>query len=233
MIPFWSLAEGCMMDTYEGRFCKGKDRGSEIESALGPELIVKVPSREEKASRYVLKVSNVPNRPMGDIARAIVGWSTRPAYGVMRNGEFVQDESAAPAHNLTNVSHEGSHRRGESFEFTMIYPHCVAGNQEIIRDAMRDGDYGPFEMCQLAILSREDASFYNKERNNLLIVEINGCGEKVLRHPRIDQKSMLFARRVGNKIRRLENRRDIQETMYWDAERDGRISEYPFLPGEK
>jgi hypothetical protein len=232
MVPFWSLAEGCMMDAYNRRICKGEN-GSKIERIYGPDLIMKVPSREKKASRYVLRVNDIPHGSMSDKDRAVVGWNTRPSYGVIRDGEFVQDESAAPGHKLPNLSHEGSHRSGEDFKFTMLYPHCDAANQEIIRQFMGVGDLKPFEMSQLAVLSREDASFYNKERNNLLVYELNENGECVLRHPRIDQKSMLFARRVGNNIRTLEHIGDIQETMYWDPERDGKISQYPFLPGER
>jgi hypothetical protein len=232
MVPFWSLAEGCMIDAYSGRVCLGEN-GSKVERVYGPEVIVKVPSRDKKASKYVVKFSNVPRREMENAERAVVGWDTRPAYGRIVNGEFVQDESASPAHKLTNVSHEGSHRHGESFIFTAIYPHCVAAYQEIIRNAMRDGDYSPMEMSQFAILSREDAAFYNKVRNNLLISETTPAGTNVLKHPRLDQQSMLIARNVANKVRMLEKKGDIQDTMYWDQTRDKAIADYPFLPGEK
>lgn len=231
MIPFWSLAEGCMMDAYNARVCLG-EAGSKVERAYGPEVIVKVPSREKKASRYVVKFSNIPCREMENSERAVVGWNTRPAYGRIVDGEFVQDESASPAHNLTNVSHEGGHRNGESFLFTMVYPHCVAAYQEIIRNAMREGDFSPLEMSQIAVLARDDAAFYNKVRNNILMAEQNGNRGYILKHPRIDQKSMLISRRVADKVRRLSPG-EIQETMYWNEQRDGRIADYPFLPGEK
>ena len=232
MVPFWSLAEGDMIDAYNGRVCLGEN-GSKVERVYGPEVIVRVPSRDKKASRYVVKFSNVPHRGMENTERAVVGWNTRPAYGRMKDGEFIQDESAFPAHKLTNVSHEGSHRRGESFIFTAIYPHCVAAYQEIIRNAMRDGDYSPMEMSQFAILSRDDAAFYNKIRNNILIPETTPSRTHVLKHPRLDQQSMLIARRVADKVRMLEKKGDFQDTMYWDEGRDGRIKDYPVLPGEK
>jgi hypothetical protein len=231
LVPFWSIAEGCMIDSYNSRICKGEN-GSRVERVYGSEVIVKIPSRNKKSGRYVAKFSNVPNRKMSPENKAVVGWNTKPAYGRMIDGEFVQDESASPIHKLTNVSHEGSHRRGESFQFTMIYPHCVAGYQSIIRNAMREGDFSPLEMSQFAILSRDDAAFYQKVRNNILIAEKNDSGDYILKYPRIDQKSMIISRRVGNNIRRL-NRGEVQKTMYWDAERDGKISDYPFLLGKK
>ena len=231
MIPFWSIAEGCMIDCYNSRECKG-EHGSKIERIYGPEVILRVPSRNKKQSKYVIKFSNVPNRELGLIDRAVIGWNTKPAYGRFKEGEFIQDESASPLHKLTNVSHDGCHRIGESFDFTIVYPHCIAAYQELVRGAMKRGDFSPLEMSQFAILSREDASFYNKVRNNLLIVEKNDAGKDVLKKPRIDQKSMLIARRVGNRVKKL-NAGEIQETMYWDIERDGRIKDYPFLLGEK
>ena len=41
-----------------------------------------------------------------------------------------------------------------------------------------------------------------------------------------------MARRVGNRIRELKPG-EVQETIHWDAERDGKISQYPVLPGEE
>ena len=64
MIPFSSLAGGCMMDAYNGRVCKGEN-GSKIEGIYGPEIIVRVPSKKKNSSRYVLKVSDVPNGAAG------------------------------------------------------------------------------------------------------------------------------------------------------------------------
>ena len=232
MVPFWSIAEGCMVDSYNSRICKGEN-GSKVERVYGPEVIVKVPSRHKKAQKYVIKFSNVPSKEFTDNQNAVIGWNTRPAYGKMVDENFVQDESFAPLHKLTNLSHEGSHRNGESFQFTMVYPHCVAAYQAILRQAMNnEKDFSSLEMSQYALLSREDASFYNKLRNNVLIREKNEEGDYVLRRPRLDQKSMLLARRVGNKVKKLE-KGQIQETMFWDAERDGRIADYPFLVGER
>ena len=53
MVPFWSLAEGDMIDAYNGRVCLGEN-GSKVERVYGPEVIVRVPSRDKKASRYVV-----------------------------------------------------------------------------------------------------------------------------------------------------------------------------------
>jgi len=235
LVPFWALGGGNQIDVYSQRIREKlkQNSGTEVLRDYSPEVIVKVPSTEEKHGRYTVKWHNVTRRSIHEQERAIIGWGTRPAYGVIHEDDFVQREDAAPLHEFyASISHEGKHRHGESFEFTQIHPHSIGSWYEIIRDSIREGDYATLEMSQYALLSREDAAYWNKLNNNVLVIE-NGLSEKpVIKHPRIDHLSVLFGRRVQNNLRRL-NRGEVQTTLYWDAERDGKIAKYPVLPGEE
>ncbi|MFA5992814.1 MAG: hypothetical protein WC796_03855 [Candidatus Pacearchaeota archaeon] len=241
LVPYWALCNGTVLDAYSQRICKklpfNKDHpeqaGTIVERNYAPEFITRVPSTEDGKGRYLVKWHNVPIRSIREDDRAVIGWSTRPAYGRVSEGAFEEREDLAPMHEFfTQISHEGSHRRGESFEFTLVDPHAFASWSELLRFSMREGDYSPWDTSQYALLSRLDAAYWNKENNNLLVREKNTQGNYVFKHPRIDQLSVLFARHVGARIKQLSPGQ-VQETMYWDPERDGKIGRYPVLPGEK
>ena len=91
---------------------------------------------------------------------------------------------------------------------------------------MRQRNEVPFEMSQFAVPSREDIPYALKLDNNILIREKDKEGNPVLRHLSMDQYSMLVARRVAKYI--TQQKEGAQRTMHWDAERDGRIRDYPW-----
>jgi len=229
--------QGTILDAYSGRVCRKLPKeflnaGAFVERDYSPELIVKVPSTTKGKKQYTQRWSDVPTAKNPRDGRAIIGWNTKPAYGTIVEDSFVADEGESPEHKQTNFSHEGKKGYGGSVKLNVIYPHCMAGHQELVRAFMRQGDLSPLEMSQFAIPSREDMVFYNKLRNNILIRGENS--EEITGRPlRINELSTLMARRVANKIRRLDKVGDIQKTMFWDPERDGKISDYPCLPGEE
>ena len=233
MVLFWGVGGGNVMDVYSQRMCKGETAGTRVLRDYAPIFILKVPSTEKKKGRYTVKFHDVPTRKQDDAYKAVIGWNTKPAYGIITESEFQENQGEGPLHELyTEISHEGKHRRGETFGHTIVDPHAVAAWSELLRESMRQGDYSPWEMSQYPLLSREDAAYWNKLNNNLLVAEKTKGGTYVLKHPRIDQLSVLMARRVGNRIRELKPG-EVQETIHWDAERDGKISQYPVLPGEE
>jgi len=235
MIPFWALCAGNMIDVYSQRVCKDLpwDAGSSVQRDYAPNFIVKVPSTSEGQGRYIIKWLDVPTGEQSKENKAVLGWNTRPTFGKTKEGVFESKDNFGPLYKFfQELSHEGKHRRGETFEFTLIDPHVVASWAELLRQKMREGDFAPWEMSQLPLISRDDAAYWNKLNNNLLILERNSKKEYVTKHPRIDQLSVLMARHIGNKIKKLKLG-EVQETMFWDPDRDGKISKYPVLPGER
>ena len=93
----------------------------------------------------------------------------------------------------------------------MIYPHDVHSHQVIVREHMREHNLLPLERSQYAIPSRMAAAFWgNLDR---VLVADNG-----LRKLHIDEKSMMISRLAAVK--------GVDEVLFWDAERDGRIRDY-------
>ena len=249
LVPFNAVADGAILDSYSERIKSNLpfDCGSKVIHVYGSDVYVKVPSEEQGKGRYTVLWENVPIRGMNKSKRelkesereltesdrrAVLGWSTSPAYGIIKDGEFRGSLDAMPGNLQTHVSHEGSHRVGQAFKFKLMDNHSVASHREMVRHFMRGNDWRPMEMSQIANVSKADSAFYNRVRNNFLIMTRDKNGNPIFSQPREDQEAMLIARRVGNYIKELKEG-EIQETMYWDPVRDGSVMGYSVLPGEK
>ena len=239
LTPFWGIMGGTHHDAYTGRICKKLPKeflnaGAFVKWAEGPNVFVQVPSQEKGGKPYLEKWSNVPFVKNYKLNK-VMTWNTRVLYGKINSetNEFEEDEASQPLYVAYHVGYERKGREKESSDFSIIDQRGFAGHQEIIRYFMRHGIYEPevLKYSQLAIPSREDALFWNKLNNNVLILEENESGNKNPKHPRVDQLSMIMSRRIGKYI----NQKDSygQVTMFWHPERDGRIRDYPVLPGEE
>ena len=235
LTSFRDVMDGAMIDSYTGKVCKTLPKefnaGAFVEYDYGPNVFVKVPSKRKGHDKYLVKWSNVATKDVP--SKKILAWNTRPYYGVFDGeGNFVVSPDAEPEHKAHNVGHAGNMSEGESFDYFTLYPQGVAAHNTLIRYFMRQSNLIPLQMSQVAIPSYSDASFWNKLRNNVLILENSNGQGQVPKPLRIDQKSMLMARRVAKYFRfRLPD--EITQSMYWDSERDGRIRDYPWQPGEK
>lgn len=215
-IPFWSIMDGCLRDTYDGQVCNNLrhlNAGAEIEfdkggvkaATEGLAVVVKVPSSTQGQGRYRIKFIHVPISD--NEHKRVTCWKTRPAYS--------SDNSA---HKTFNIRYLEADYIDDS-DFHMIYPQDVHGYHMIVRHFMQQHNLVPFERSQIAMPSKTAAEFWSKLCNNVLIWDPTINSDKgSYRHLHIDEKSVLQARQVGVL--------GPEETMYWDAERDGRIRDY-------
>ena len=126
---------------------------------------------------------------------------------------------------------------------SIVDPIGVGGFHEMVRYFMAVQEtYEPevLKYSQIAIPSFEDMAYWNKLVNNLVFRERVDKENFVYRPARIDQLSILMARRIGKHALERDQRYvgvdgipGIPVTMFWHQKRDGRIRDYPVLPGEK
>ena len=224
VVPFWSILDGCRRDTYDQKVCKKlpfKNIGSKVEPYVdskdverkGGKVAVRFPSTYKGDRPYKIRWENLAIIDNED--KRIIGWGTTPSYilledEVVDESELVRRRFKEPIHKLYNFGYKNP-------EFDMRYPQETGSHQIMIRHFMREHNLVPFEMSQYAVSSRMSADFYTKLRNNVAIFD------KTLERPKfrklhIDEVCSCISRHVGHF--------DPDETMYWDAERDGRIRDY-------
>jgi len=231
LTSFWAIMEGAKLDAYTGRVCENlpnPNAGACVERVYGPNVIVKVPSRTKGHNRYTIRWENIATSEAGKNAR-VLAWGSRPVFGsVTASGNFHESLNGIPTHLTYNVGH---HKDGSSSrEFTPLYPHGVAAHQTLLRYFLKEvRDRTPLRASQIPVPSRADAAFWNKLENNILVKYIGENGKESFRPLRIDQKSILMARRVG----KYAATPGIPKAMYWDGIRDAHIANYPWLPGEE
>lgn len=205
-IPFWSVAEGCRRDSYDMKVCKQLPpefgNGSKVEAYEGRNgeaiVIVKIPSSTKGVAPYKMRWENVAVSDTPQ--KRVTGWGTRPSF-----------EKAVP-HDLYNF--------GFKTAADYAYPHWIHAHQAIVRHFWGEHNLIPLEMSQYAILSREGADFFFKLCNNVVVHDETVEKDSKLRHLHIDEASTLMARFIA-----LRGPRNV---IYWDAERDGRIRDYPW-----
>jgi len=217
LIPFWSVMDGCKRDTYD-QWVKEKfpqfTPGSTIETyedvvtSDGVEAVVTVPSSTKGKGRYRIRWRHLCDREEG---KRVNSWSTRPEYEKEEIGS-----DAEPTHRVYNIRY--GRGRGWTDENYMIYPQDVHSHQVIVREFMRRHNLIPMERSQYAIPSQMAASFWGKLGNNVLVDDPTLEGKDKLRKMHLDEKSMMIGRLAG--VEGVEN------VLYWDAERDGRIKDY-------
>lgn len=216
-VPFWSIMDGCMRDTYDQTVCKSMPEafgaGSEVEFANGGKrvskegltVVVRVPSSTEGEGKYRIKWTHVPVED--NIWKRVACWKTRPGYGTEN-----------PDHEVFNIKYMEMEDLDDS-DFHMIYPQDVHASHIVIRHFMRNHNLVPFERSQIAIPSKVAAEYWGKLCNNIVIWDPSlSQGKGDYRHLHLDEKSMLQARQVGVL--------GPEATMYWDVERDGKIGDY-------
>jgi len=232
LTSFWSIMNGAKMDGYNSRICSRMppvfNAGTKVKIDHGPTIFVEVPSSTKGKSKYPQQWLDVAT-DLHDSRNRIKCWSTKPTYGRFEGDCFIEDFSKSPESTRYNYGNEGKFKDGCNYKFQELDPKAVAGYYGIIRHFRERGNLAPLTYSQFAIPSRSDVIFWNKLENNVLIKEVNLSGKEVFRHPRMDQLSMLFARWIAQK---MNDETQVQETMYWDPSRDGKISDYPWLKEE-
>jgi hypothetical protein len=237
LISFWAIDHGNMLDSFSERMkvnLPNFDVGAKVERNYAPNIYLKVPSKQKGKGRYTQLWRNVPTEE--NDSRRVLAWNTSNTYGSVVDNSFQEDVSAGPGYKNYQIGQENPRGEAASLQFRFVDDHDVEGYSEMIRYFMRRGNLVPLEMSQIAIPSREDIPFARKLDNNLLIRTVNKSGES-FNHPREDQYSILRGRHIAKHIRSEEEARKqtsvVEPTMYWDPERDGRIRDYPWRPGEK
>jgi hypothetical protein len=172
----------------------------------GAKIVCKIPSRTQKKSRYVVRLENVPVRD-NSYKRAII-------WGVKSN--FDQH----PMHSNYNLRFTWETGKEGSDVFTW-YPHDIAAyiaSAKKFRTDQVPGNIVPLQMCPFPLISRLEGDFYRNLCNNVLIFDPTLKSKEKLRNLNIGEKSILISRSISVM--------GHDETMYWDASRDGKLKDY-------
>lgn len=226
-VPFWAIMEGCRRDTYDLKVCKSMsdklDVGSKVipyvdanrVESEGGTVLVRVPSSSKGEKSYLVRWNHVAVKD--NPQKRVICWGTVPNFVVSGEDELA---NAEPMHKMYNIRYTCREDR-EGSQFNMIYPQDIESHQAMIRCFMGHHNIIPLERSQYAIPSVEAAEFWTKLCNNVLVEDLtlkDKSKKDSYRKLHIDEKCMLQARQVGVL--------GAQRTMYWDAERDGRIKDY-------
>ena len=178
----------------------------------GADVVCRVPSKQKKKPRYVIKLKHVPVE--GSTERRAVTWSLSAEGGQWDERE----ESQEPMSGVMNMryTYEDDKEGSDIFTFT---PHQIAACLGVINYHNKEHNWTPFEMSQFAIPSKMAADFYRKLCNNVAVFDPTVVSNKQkLRKLHRAEKSILIARLIGDQ--------GHDATVYWDPGRDGKLRNY-------
>ncbi len=208
-VPFVWLLEGARIFAYAENMASGIKVEPYADSVRarreGSDVVVAVPSRTKRKSRYKMKLEHVATE--GVTERRAVAWSLR--------SQFNSENSIA--HSTYNIRYTFDQGAEGSDVFT-FYPHDIAGYYATINHYLKQHNPTPLEMSPIALPSRMMADFYMKLCNNVLIYDGFLTSKDKMRKLHIDEKSILIARAIG--------KYGHDATMFADGARDGKLKDY-------
>jgi len=234
VVPFIWLPEGARIFSYAENYSAYKQRnpntekieektGIKVEAypdakkvrTEGASVVVEVPSRTEKKSRYrfgFLHVPFIPNNPEKETNYNLATvLSLQPA--LIREDEEAEPIQARTTHAIYDIQYKFEQSREQSpvIRFT---PQDIAGYLGIIKKQLTEQQnitalmFNPF-----ALPSRHQAEFYKKLCNNVIIYDPTLSNKDKLRKLHLAEKSILLARAIGQF--------GHDDFAYWDPTRDG------------
>jgi len=217
VFPFVWLAEGEKLFNYAENMAFGIGvqayKNSRRVKKEGAGVVVEVPSRTRKRSRYKYRLSHVPivrsNENLASVLRL------RPS--VLREEETGELIEGRTPHENYSIRYGWEDEREGSNVIT-FYPHDVAGYLGIIEQQKAKHNITPLEMNPFALFSQHGAEFYEKLGNNVVIFDPSLITKDNLRPLHLAEKSILLSRGAG-----VFGHDDF---VYLDAGRDGRIRDY-------
>lgn len=210
LVPFAWIMEGTKLFSYAANLAEGIKVEPYADSGRvareGAEIVVTIPSRTKKKSRYKVKLSHVPvvDRP----EKNAVVWSLRSTY----------DEGRAPLHSLYNVRFTFE-REPEASDVLHLYPQDVAAYLAVARQCFEENkNFVPWNMNPFAKPSQRAASFYGRLGNNVLVYDPSIKTKDHLRKLHVAERSLLIAREIGVF--------GHDQTMFWNPEVDPKLKDY-------
>ncbi|MFH1630727.1 MAG: hypothetical protein ABIA21_00690 [Candidatus Aenigmatarchaeota archaeon] len=209
VVPFVWVTEAIRLSNYAETMTTGMEVKPYADAVKvdseGAEVVVSVPSRTKKKSRYDIKLSHVPVIPV-DNRKAIV-WSLNSTFETM------------PKHELYNIRYQYERDKQES-DKVIFYPHDIAAYLATVKHFLRHcKNMTPMEMNPFPLISKKMAKIDDRLRNNMIIFDPSLKSKQKTRKLHIAERSILIARSIGVL--------GHDETMYWDLERDGKFVDYP------
>ncbi len=219
-ISFYATPEGIRLFTYSENINKKgaiADSGIQVMpyddakriSREGGQIVCQVPSREKGKKRYKLRLENFPlvettNKRKNP--KAII-WGLKAEYTLM------------PEHKFWTFGYTRENERKNSYSI-MVQP------QEIAAYIKAAGEYWknerndiPMRMNPFPLPSEEQAEFYRKLNNNVIVYDSTLNSKKKLRKLHLDEKSIMLARQISI----LGHYR----TVFWDFfHRDSKFKDY-------
>ncbi len=190
VVPFVWVMEGARLAAYalsqtaEGLDAKPYVDARRVETE-GGNIVVSVPSREDKKPRYDVRVSSVPVFDNQNKHAISLGFNTTYAEG------------RVPEHSLWSFGYKGAEDAEQSQQI-ILYPHDFAAMLGVARHFMiEEQNSVPWDMSVFAKPSREAANFYRLLCNNVLVRDPRTSSKDKLRKLYIPEKSILMARLVG------------------------------------
>lgn len=216
LVPFAWILEGTKLFTYAsqntgGISVKRYDDAARVELE-GTNVMTTVPARGAKKSRYNIRVGGVP---VFDVESKNAIWTTFST---------TYSEGKMPEHNMWTFGYKFKDDAEQSRSL-ILYPHDVAAELGVTASYLvNEHNTVPWDMNPFAKPSEFAADFYRKLSNNVIVRDPSIKRKDGLRKPNIAERSILLAR--------LVSKHGHDETMFWQAGRDARLSDYDWsIPG--
>lgn len=211
IIPFVWCLEGARLFAYSESLQSPMQKGIEVATydnaekvALeGAKIICRVPSRTKKSPRYEIRMENVP--VINSEERKAIAWGLKSSSG------------RDPPNKFYNMRYTWAEDREGSDVFA-FYPQDIAAYIAIIKHYKKEHNLVPIEMSQFALPSKQEAEFYKRLCNNIVIFDPTLHSKNRLRKLHVAEKSILIARSIS--VLGHDN------SMYWEPERDGKLKDY-------
>ena len=234
VVPFVWLAEGARIFSYAENYSKFKQRNphtQNIEEKMGikveaypdaervrkegASVVVDVPSRTEKKSKYKFGLTHVPfipNNPEHETNYNLATvLSLQPS--LLREEELDETPVGRTPHAVYDIQYKFADAREQS-QVIRFTPQDIAGYLGIIKNQLVDNhNMTPLMFNPFALPSRHQAEFYKKLCNNVLTFDPTLSSKNKLRKLHLAEKSILLGRASGHF--------GHDDFAYWDPTRDG------------
>jgi hypothetical protein len=181
----------------------------------GASVVLEVPSRTRKKSRYKFRLEHIPVEEYSpDLLSTAL--TIRPQV-VYEEGELKKGRTE---HDIYNLRYTYESERERSNVINLLHLD-IAGYIAIMKHYALIKNTAPMEMNPFVIPSRHQARFYSLLTNNILIMDPSieaKRPEQKYRKLHLAERSILLGRAIG--------RFGHDDFCFWDRERDGKLKDY-------
>lgn len=208
-IPFVFCVKGGMLFKYAETCTSGIKitpyANAKMAERDGAIILCDVPSSAKKKERYKIKLLHVPLH-LTDRGKKTI-WSLK-TENIGKVPEFKHYAEIGYAKESSK----------EPLDFILFDDHDIAAYLAVIRKYWKEHNLAPITFNPFPLPSRKLAEFYKKWRNNVVIYDNSLDSNRKLRKPLISEDSIMCCRH--GKVYGFD------ESLYWDQERDGKLTDY-------